>query len=67
MVINKEHVEAALDDIDKSRVPPRRTSRTHCLKARSRHYPPKYVVAVAHGKQTGRELNPSQHGRKAGR
>jgi len=61
MEITKAHVEAALDDIDQQGLPKKRRSRDHCLISRNRHYPTKYVLAVANGKATGHELRPTEH------
>jgi hypothetical protein len=45
--IRREHVELALDTIDRNGVPPGRQGRGFTLRERSKHYPPKYTLALA--------------------
>jgi hypothetical protein len=50
----KHDIELALDRIDKEGVPARNRSTGYCLIDRGkRHYPPKYVLRVAHHLKTG--------------
>ena len=42
--IKREHVEAALDEIDAKGIPKSRVSTKYVLQAREKHYPPKYVI-----------------------
>jgi hypothetical protein len=50
----KQDIELALDQIDKEGVPARNRSKGYCLIDRGkRHYPPKYVLRIAHILKTG--------------
>lgn len=64
MVLTAEHIEAALTDIDRNMLPTRRRSAGYCLvRRRTRvHYPPKYVVGLAHShERNGREWRADEH------
>jgi len=54
--VTKDTAENALDEIDRGlslAVPQKRRSTKHCLLARDKHYPPKYVVMLAYLLQNG--------------
>lgn len=55
-VIEKRHVLQAIDHINQNGVPPSRGSRRFCLVHDTAHYPPKYLVSLAHRFATGRLL-----------
>jgi hypothetical protein len=54
-------VEAAVAEIEKEGVPKTRRSTKFCLTLRGRHYPPKYVVALAVRHATRKTLAPADH------
>ncbi|MBM4032061.1 MAG: hypothetical protein FJ291_09785 [Planctomycetes bacterium] len=54
--IRREHVEAAVAQIEAGEVPPARESRKFLLRFRGRTYPPKLVVSLASRFATGKEL-----------
>jgi len=56
--ITREHVLAAIAEIDRNGVPENRTSRKFILKRNGRRYPPKYVLALANKHANGSELDP---------
>jgi len=56
MVVSREHVEQALNDISGRGVPSRRRSTEYCLVTRGLHYPPKYTLALANFYENGHEL-----------
>ncbi len=58
--LTRAHVEAALAQIDREGVPPRRESAKFQLVVAGRRYPPKYVISLAVGAATGRELAPHE-------
>jgi hypothetical protein len=58
--LTRAHVEAALAQIDREGVPPRRESTKFQLVVARRRYPPKYVISLAVGAATGRELAPHE-------
>ncbi len=58
--ITRRNVYAALDRIDREGYPPSRRSTRYHLRARSKQYPPKYVISLAVGNATGRELGPDE-------
>jgi hypothetical protein len=58
-VIRREHVEAAMDEIDRAGVPLSRRSRKFCVSRKEKRYPPKYVISVAFRIATGEELDPA--------
>jgi hypothetical protein len=53
--IYQQDVEFALDQIELHGMPPIRRSTMYCLIARSRHYPPKEVLRLAHRHRHGKE------------
>ena len=55
--ITSESVEAALKRIRQKGVPRARRGRGHCLVAQGRHYPPKYVISLAHEVVAGKPLD----------
>jgi 5-methylcytosine-specific restriction protein B len=55
------HVRAAVKQIEREGVPKRRRSTKFCLLVGSRHYPPKYVLALAVRNATGKPLLPTDH------
>jgi hypothetical protein len=59
--VAREHVETALDEIDRDRVPRHRRSTGYCLQERGQDYPPKYTLALAHKALTGQEPGPDQY------
>jgi len=50
MELLEKHIEAALDEIDQKGIPSKRRSTGFCLIRQNnrRHYPPKYVLALAY-------------------
>ena len=58
--VSASDVHAAIDYIDCDGVPAGRGSTKFCLVVGSRHYPPKYVVALAARRALGRELRPDE-------
>ena len=59
--ISQSHVNAAVKEIDLEGVPKRRRSTRFCLQVGVRHYPPKYVLALAVRNATGKTLLPADH------
>jgi hypothetical protein len=59
--ITKSNVQNALKVIDRHGVPKTRRSTRFCLIHNGRHYPPKYVLALAVEHATGRALQPHEH------
>lgn len=59
--ISREHVEWALEKIDRDGIPKRRHSREWNLVAGGKSYPPKYVLALAARRMTGKELSPQDY------
>ena len=59
--ISKAHVEWALSKIDREGIPKRRRSRKWCLVASGAYYPPKYVLALAVERLSGKQLPPEAH------
>jgi hypothetical protein len=59
--ITKAHVQNALKEIDRHGVPRNRRSTRYCLIHNGKHYPPKYVLALAVQHATGRSLKPDEH------
>ena len=47
--VSREAVDAALDQIDREGIAPRRRSTGCCLVARGQHYPPKVVLSLVSG------------------
>lgn len=58
--ITRAHVESALEEIQREGVPAGRGSTRFCLVVGARHYPPKYVVALAAKAKLGRQLRPDE-------
>ncbi|MEJ5370261.1 MAG: hypothetical protein WHT08_18275 [Bryobacteraceae bacterium] len=58
--ITREDVDYALSYIDLHGVPPDRKSTKFCLIYEGRHYPPKYVYALAADHRTGKTLHPEE-------
>ncbi len=58
--MNSSHVEAAIAQIEREGVPPKRESTKFHLLVDGRSYPPKYVVSLAASFATGRELRPDE-------
>lgn len=61
LAIERQHVDRALRLIQRGGIPTARLSRKWVLVANGREYPPKYVLAIAAGLATGRELSPDEH------
>jgi len=62
MALLREHVEAALDEIDRQGVPANRCSKNWCMPARGQHYPPKFVRGLAPKYEPGgHEWRPDEH------
>ncbi len=59
--IASRDIEAAIAEIEKDGVPKARRSTKFCLSLRGRHYPPKYVLALAVRHATGKALTPPDH------
>lgn len=57
--ITREHIIKALEEIDKSEVPPQRDSEIYDLEHNNKKYPPKYVISMANKYANHNELNPS--------
>ena len=60
-VFSRAHVKAAVKEIDRDSVPKRRKSTKFCLQVGTRHYPPKFVLALAVRNATGKSLLPTDH------
>ena len=58
--IEKEHLLKAIQQVSCEGVPPQRRSHDYCLVYDSRHYPPKYIIAIAHKIATGRLLSSNE-------
>ncbi len=58
--IDKDDVLSALDFIDSHGVPSNRKSTKFGLIHNGRHYPPKYVCALAAANRTGKEPTPEE-------
>ena len=58
--IVRKCVEAALKRIRQEGVPRARRGRGYCLVAQGMHYPPKYVISLAHEIVTGEPLDPGE-------
>ena len=56
--ITKDHILAALEEIDKNGIPKDRISSAYNLVAAGKSYPPKYVISLANKYANGSELNP---------
>ena len=56
IIIAREHLVKAIQQINNNGVPARRRSHDYCLVYESYHYPPKYTIALAHKISTGRFL-----------
>ena len=54
--IKREDIQKALVYIGQNGVPETRKSKRYCL-SEDRHYPPKYVVSIAHELATGTRLD----------
>lgn len=54
-------VQAAIADIEKNGVPRARRSTRFCLNVKGRHYPPKYILALAVQHATGKGLAATDH------
>ena len=59
--MSKADVDAAVKEINLDGVPKRRRSTKFCLQVGARHYPPKYVLALAVRNATGKTLLPADH------
>ena len=59
-LIQREHVEAAIDEIDRIGIPLGRRSRKFFVLRNDKPYPPKYVISVAFRIATGKELSPEK-------
>jgi hypothetical protein len=44
-LIQREHVDRAMDEIDRTGVPPGRDSRKFFISRNEKRYPPKYVIS----------------------
>ena len=55
--ISKEHIESAIVDINKSKIPGERLSYQYFLKVGEKMFPPKYVVSIANKYANRVELN----------
>jgi 5-methylcytosine-specific restriction protein B len=51
LAITKQEIEEALNDIDRDGIPKKNRSTEHCLLARDKHYPPKYVLRLIYQKK----------------
>ncbi len=60
-VLSSAHVRAAIVEIQRDGVPKNRRSTKFCMQVAGRHFPPKYVLALALNKATGKSLLPSEH------
>lgn len=58
-VIQPEHVNAAMDEIDRDGVPAARDSRKFFVWRGGKKYPPKYVISIACRIATGKDLDPA--------
>lgn len=59
--VTRTNVQRALQEIDRHGVPKNRRSTRFCLIHNGKHYPPKYVLALAVQHATGRSLRPHEH------
>lgn len=59
--VTRTNVQRALNEIDRHGVPKNRRSTRFCLIHNGRHFPPKYVLALAVQHATGRSLKPDEH------
>jgi 5-methylcytosine-specific restriction protein B len=57
--LEKQHVLAALAEVDANGVPPDRNAKSFDLLYNGQSYPPKYVISLAVKTATGEELEPS--------
>ncbi len=57
--ITRQHVLAAIAEIDRSGTPDRKASRKFTVVHNGNHYPPKYLVSLANRHATGTELSSS--------
>lgn len=55
--ISKEHVEKAINEIEKSGIPANRLSKEYILKVADKRLPPKYVISIANKYANAEELN----------
>ncbi len=55
-IITGQHILAAIATIRKEGFPDRRQSTEYCLVFEGAHFPPKYVVSLAHRAATGKDL-----------
>ena len=61
--IRREHIEAAMDELDHTGIPPERLSRKFYVLRNEKRYPPKYVISIASRMAGSTELKPRQfHG-----
>ena len=58
--LKSNHINQAIDYIDKNGVPENRNSTKYDLIIHNKKYPPKYVVSIAHIFVINRELKPSE-------
>lgn len=59
--VTREHVLAALEQIRRDGVPPKRKATRYALVHNGARYPPKYVLSLAVGAATGEPLPPQAH------
>jgi hypothetical protein len=59
--VTRAHVAWALSKIDKEGIPRKRRSKKWCLVSDGKHYPPKYVLALAVERLSGKQLLPHEH------
>ena len=57
LLITGEHIKEAIRRIDRKGIPWQRRSRGYCLVMDSKHFPPKYTIALAHEIATGKFLH----------
>ena len=60
--ITKEHLEKAIEEIDRDGVRKGRHSSTYDLLHNGKSYPPKLVISIANKYANGSELNPNDFG-----
>ena len=54
--ITESHIDEAISRVVRDRVPRERRSRSYCLERNSKHWPPKYLISLAHQIATGEWL-----------
>lgn len=55
-IIARAHILQGIQHARRQGIPPRRHSRDYCLEYEGSHYPPKYIIALAHEAAKGRLL-----------